>query len=154
MIHRSEGRESQRKEGEKEGTGGYYKHTLNPLRRCLGKMSHLPLIRRPAPMPKEQPLQTLIALELVLEAEPILPIRKFQQVQQLGRGLHDGERRGLRVVDDDRDAPVRVQAQEPFFLLLVGRDTDQRGGKFGAVGGGELFEENLHFLPIGGRLGD
>lgn len=112
----------------------------------------LPLIRRAAAMPEEQPLQTLIALELVLEAEAVLLVGELEQVQQLGRRLHDGEGRGLGVVDDDGDAAVRVQAEEPFFLLLVGGDVDEVEGELGAVDGGELFEEDLHFVPVRRRL--
>jgi hypothetical protein len=128
-------------------------HTLNPLRRGPLEMIHLPLIRRPAAMPKEQPLQALIALQLILEPESILPIRKLEQIQQLRRGLHDGERRGLGVVDDHRDAPVRVQAQEPFLLLDVGVDVEEGVGEGGGVGEAELFEEDLHLLAVGGGLG-
>ncbi len=105
-------------------------------------------------MPEEQPLQALVPLQLVLEAEPILLVGKLEQIQQLGRGLHDGEGRRLRVVDDDGDAAVGVQAQEPFFLLLVRADVDDGAGEFGLVGERELLEQDLHLLPVRRRLRD
>ena len=98
--------------------------TFNLLRRGPHEMVRLPLVWRAAAMPEEQPLQTLVALQLVLKPESVLLVRKLEQIQQLGRGLHDGEGRGLRVVDDDGDAAVGIQAEEPFFLLLVGGDVD------------------------------
>ncbi len=117
-------------------------------------MIDLALIRRPTAMPEEQPLQTLVPLQLVLEPEPVLLVRKLEQVQQLGRGLHDGEGRRLRVVDDDGDAAVRVETQEPFFLLFVRADVDDAGGPFGVVDEGQLLEQYLHFLPVRRRLCD
>ena len=105
-------------------------------------------------MPEEQPLQALVPLQLVLEAEAVLLVGKLEQIQQLGRGLHDGEGRRLRVVDDDGDAAVGVEAQEPFFLLLVRADVDDGGGPLGAVDERELFQQDLHFLPVGRGLRD
>jgi hypothetical protein len=40
-------------------------------------------------------LQTLIPLQLILEAKLILFIRELQKVEHLGTGFHDGERWGL-----------------------------------------------------------
>ena len=106
-------------------------------------------------MPEEQPLQTLVALELIGEAEAVLLVGELEQVEELGRGLHDGEGRRLRVVDEDGDAAVGVEAEEPFFLLLVGHDVEGGGGPAGGgVGEQELFEEDLHFLAVGGGHGD
>lgn len=73
-------------------------------------------------MPKEQPLQRLASLQLILESKHIIFIRKLQQVQELSRCLHDRKGRRLSVVDEDGDAAVRVEAEEPVFLLLVGHD--------------------------------
>ena len=115
---------------------------------------HLPLVRRAASMPEEEPLQTLVPLQLVLEPELVLLVRELQQIQQLGRRLHHGEGRVLGVVDEDGDAAVGVQAQEPLLLLLVGRDVDERRGPFGAVGELEFFEKDLDFLPVRSRLRD
>ena len=134
---------------------------------------HLTLIRRPwnaqlditfnqlnltlkntAAMPEEQPLQALIPLQLILEAKFILLVREFQQVQQFRARLHDRKRRVLRVVHDDGDPTVWVQAEEPFLLLLVRADVDDGKGEFGAVRFGQLFQEDLHFLPIGCGLRD
>ena len=46
----------------------------------LPKMVCLALIRRPAPMPKEQPLQCLTPLKFILEPKYIILIRKLQKV--------------------------------------------------------------------------
>ena len=78
--------------------------------------------RRSTPMPKEQPLQRLAPLQLILEPKHIVLIRKLQQIQELRRRLHDGERRRLRMVDKDGDAAVGIKAEEPVFLLVVGHD--------------------------------
>lgn len=73
-------------------------------------------------MPKEQPLQRLAPLQFILEPKHIILIRKLQQIQELGRRLHDRKRRRLGMVDKDGDAAVGVEAEEPVFLLLVARD--------------------------------
>ena len=73
-------------------------------------------------MPKEQPLQRLTPLQLILEAKHIVLIRKLQQIQKFSRSLHDGERRRLGMIDENGDAAVGVEAEEPVFLLLVGRN--------------------------------
>lgn len=46
----------------------------------LGKMVHLALVRRPTPMPKEQPLQCLAPLQFILEPKYIILIRELQKV--------------------------------------------------------------------------
>lgn len=96
--------------------------TRNLLLRKNIEMVRLPLIRRPTPMPKEQPLQSLIPLQLILEPENVVLVVKFEEVKQLGACFHDGERGRLGVVDDDGDAAVGAEAQEPLFLLFVGHD--------------------------------
>ena len=73
-------------------------------------------------MPEEQPLQRLRALLGVLEAEGVVLVVELEQVEQDGGGLVHGEGRGFGVVDQDGDAAVGVEAQEPVFLLLVGAD--------------------------------
>lgn len=55
-------------------------------------------------MGEEEPLQALVAGELVLETILVLFVGKLEQVEQFRRRLHDGEWRVLGVVDDDRDA--------------------------------------------------
>lgn len=64
------------------------------------------------------------------------------------------EWRGLAVVDDDGDAAIGVEAEEPLFLLLVGHDVDEGGGPGGSVEVVELFEEDLDGLAVGGVHGD
>ena len=85
-------------------------------------MVSLALIRRAASMPEKQPLQALGALKVVFEAEDVVFVRKFLEVEELGAGFHDAEGWGLVVVDDDGDAPVGVETEEPLLLLVVGHD--------------------------------
>ena len=54
-------------------------------------------------MPEEDPLQALVALELILETKDVLLVGELQKVEQLGRGFHDGEGWRHVIVDDDRD---------------------------------------------------
>jgi hypothetical protein len=105
-------------------------------------------------MPEEHPLQGLVALQFVLESELVILIEYFDQVQHLCRGLDAWKWWGLAVVDERRDAAVRVQPQEPLFLLHVGRDVDQCGAPFGAVGVGKLLEHDLRGLAVGRVLRD
>ena len=65
---------------------------------------------------------SLIPLKLILKPEGVVAVVLFEEIEQLGRGLHDGERRVLGVVEDDGDAAVRIKAEEPVFLLFVGHD--------------------------------
>lgn len=80
-------------------------------------------------MPEEQPLQRLAPLQLVLEPKDIVLVRELEEIQQLRRRFHDGKGRRLRVVDEDGDAAVGVEAEEPVFLLLVGHDVAAAGGQ-------------------------
>lgn len=76
-------------------------------------------------MPKEQPLQTLAPLKLILKPKAILPIKLLQQIQQLGARLHRHKRRALRIIHNHRNATIWVEFEEPVFLLLVGADVEQ-----------------------------
>jgi hypothetical protein len=71
-------------------------------------------------MPEEEPLQTLTALERVGEPEVVLGVVLFDEIEEFGGGLHDGEGRGLAAVEEDGDTAVGVKAKEPFVLLDVG----------------------------------
>ena len=73
-------------------------------------------------MPEEEPLQSLRALQLVLESELVILVGELQEIQELGRGFHHGERWILGVIDYDRDTAIRIETKEPVFLLLVGGD--------------------------------
>jgi len=73
-------------------------------------------------MPEEEPLQSLRALKLVLEAKLIVLVGELQEVQELGRGFHDREGWILCMIDYDRNAAVRVETEKPVLLLLVGGD--------------------------------
>lgn len=55
-------------------------------------------------MPEKGPLQGLVTLEIVLEAEPIFFVGVLEEVEEFGGSLVDGERGRLGVVDEDRDA--------------------------------------------------
>lgn len=130
----------------------------------------LTLVGRAGAVPEEGPLQALVALELVFEAEGVVLVGCFEEVEHFGGGLHDWEWRVLGVVDQDGDAAclvrrlamglfvsrewkwrraVRVETEEPLLLLLVGHDVDERGGPFRAVGILELLEQDLDGLAVG-----
>ena len=65
--------------------------------------AQITLVGRTATVPKEEPLHELALLQWVLETESEVLI-VLQKVEQLGRGLHDGERGRNCVVDEDRDS--------------------------------------------------
>jgi hypothetical protein len=69
--------------------------------------------------PEEHPLQRLVALELVLEAELIARVVFFQEVEELGGGLDDGEGGVLGVVDESGNPAVGVEAEEPWSMSVV-----------------------------------
>lgn len=94
---------------------------------CINrKVVRISLIWGSRTMPECQPLQHFGRLELVLEPELIVLVEFLEQVQELGAGLHDGERGTLGVVYQDRNATVGVETQEPVLLLLVGEDVSER----------------------------
>lgn len=68
----------------------------------FGKMIGLALVWRSASVPKEEPLQALVALKFVFEPELVVLVCKLKKVEKFGGGLHDGEWRRLGIVDDDR----------------------------------------------------
>lgn len=70
-------------------------------------MVGLALVWGATAVPEEEPLQGLVAFELILESEMVVLVRKLQQVEQLRGRLHDRERRRLGVVYKDRDAAFR-----------------------------------------------
>ena len=78
-------------------------------------------------MPEKQPLQRLVPLELVLESKSIVSVVFLYEVEELGAGLHDGEGRGLGVVDQDWDTAIRIESEEPLVFLDVGRDVTVEG---------------------------
>jgi hypothetical protein len=55
-------------------------------------------------MPEEEPLQAFAPPNIVREAELRLLVTFFEEVKQLGRGLHYRKSRVLGVVDEDRDS--------------------------------------------------
>ena len=111
--------------------------------------SKVPLIWCAATVPEEQPLQALAPLKLILETEFVILVELFQQVKELGTRLHDWEGRVTGVVDDDRDAAVGIQPQEPLLLLVVRHDVDQGRRPFGTVCFCEFFEKDLYLLSVG-----
>lgn len=66
-------------------------------------MIDLSLIRGAGPMPEEEPLKSLAPLQLVSETEDVFLIGEFEKVEKLGASLHDGKRRVLCVIHEDRN---------------------------------------------------
>ena len=50
-------------------------------------------------MPEKQPLEGFAPLELVFEAELVVLVGEFEEVEEFGAGFHDGEGGRLGVVD-------------------------------------------------------
>ena len=50
-------------------------------------------------MPEKQPLEGFTPLQLVFEAELIVLVGEFEEVEEFGASLHYGERGRLGVVD-------------------------------------------------------
>lgn len=73
-------------------------------------------------MPENEPLVGLAELTFILEVQSVFRVVVAGKVNQDGGGFHDGERGRLVVVDEDRDAAVGVEAEEPFLLLFVRGD--------------------------------
>lgn len=74
------------------------------LRRGTGEVIDLALVGSSAAVPEEGPLQGLVALEVVGEAEFVLLVGEFEEVEEFGGGFVDSEWWGLGVVDEDGDA--------------------------------------------------
>lgn len=83
-------------------------------------MIHLSLIRGTATVPEEEPLQTLAAFQLILEAKLVVLVGEFEEVEQLGGGFHDGERGRLVVVDQYRDTAYWRQVIHVSHRLAKG----------------------------------
>lgn len=75
------------------------------------------------------------------EAELVLRVVVAREVGQDREALEDGEAAAI-VVDDDGDAPVGVEVNEPGLLLRVLHDVDRLARVLGAVGVLELLEED------------
>ncbi len=64
----------------------------------------LPLIRRAATMPEEQPLQALAPLQIIGEPKQFISVRDVDEVKQFGGCFHDGEGWRSRIIDEDGDS--------------------------------------------------
>jgi len=58
------------------------------------------------------------------------------------------------VVDQERNAAVGIEAQEPFLLLLIGHNVNDSSGPCRAICLSEFFEKDLNCLTIRSALGD
>ena len=72
-------------------------------------ISLLTLVRSHGSVGEEEPLQALVALQFILEAEGVFLVGELEQVEQFRRSLHDGEWRVLGVVHNDGDAAVWIE---------------------------------------------
>jgi hypothetical protein len=89
--------------------------TLDLLGSRSQKVVSLSLVWGTGPVPKESPLESLAALQLIREAKLVLLIGHLQEVKDLSRGFVDWEWRALVVVNQDRNAAVGVEPQEPYL---------------------------------------
>ena len=76
------------------------------------------LVGSTAAVPEKEPLKCLAAFQLVREAEFVVFIFFFEEIEELGGGFHNGKRGRLRVVNYDRNTT--------WTLKLVS-DTDKWG---------------------------
>lgn len=74
--------------------------------------------------------------------------------QELGCGPRDVRKMYWFLVAGENIHTVRVESQEPLFLLLVGHDVDECSGPLGSVGVLELLEQDLDGLAVGSVHGD
>lgn len=106
-------------------------------------------------MPVEKPSEQFSLVELVCESELVVLVEFALEIDQFSARLVDSERWRDVVVDDDGDAAVGVDCEEPILLLLVCRDLDQAEVvAWSAIFGLEFFEENLDLLAVGGVCGE
>ena len=94
-------------------------------------------------MPEEQPLQCLIALQLVRETKDVFLVGELEEIKKLCTRLHDTEWGRLSVVYKDRDTTwsklsawpcesdtasqtIGIETKEPVLLLLISHDVTTR----------------------------
>ncbi len=58
-------------------------------------------------MPEKEPLQAFTPLQFILESKLVFLVDMFEEIEELGGCLHDGEWRGLSVVNEDGNATLR-----------------------------------------------
>ena len=90
-------------------------------------MVGLPLVWRATSVPEKQPLQAFAALMLVLEPKCVVLVGYFKKVEQLGGGLHDGEWRGLSIINNDRNPAFT--SSSVFFNIVLLAETEPFGFK-------------------------
>lgn len=56
------------------------------------------------------PLQGLVAFELILEAELVVLVGEFEEIEELSARFHDGEWWRLTIVYNDRDAAWKARS--------------------------------------------
>lgn len=121
-----------------EGEGrGFWQRTWDLLLGESTEVVHLALVRGAGAVPEEEPLQGFVAFELVGEAEHVFFVGEFKEVEQLGAGFHDGERRVLAVVDDDGDAAWG------YWCKQVGQGGKEEGGSAGVPLGSSLRNQSF-----------
>ena len=121
---------------------------------CHGELSTFVGRADVRPMPKKELLDRVTPLQGIREAKNVLGVGEFEQVQKLGRSLHDRKGGVQSIVDKNRNASIRIEPQEPLLLLLVGANADQGGCPFGLVCIFQLLQHDLDLLSIGSALGD
>ncbi len=100
-------------------------------------------------LPGDPLLGNRVIIRFDRETEEIVRVVVAGEISQDGEPLKDREGVAV-VVDDGRDAAVGVERRVPGGLLRVFGDVDRLVGVGGAVGGGELFEEDGGFDAVGG----
>lgn len=105
---------------------------------CTTEEPKISLIGSTATVPEEEPLKSFAPLKLVLEAECVILVCEFQQVEKFRRRFHYGEWGWHGIVDNDGDASCRrlvrplrhgiirftiwVKTEEPVLFLDISWD--------------------------------
>ncbi len=120
---------------------------LNPLRGVAHKVIGLALHRAQAGVLEEEPVGHLVVFTRARgKADTVVTVVLLDQILEDAAGLEDADRLAVgEGVGDGRDAPVRVDLEEPRLLLSVGRDVDV----LNLVGQAELLERHRDLDPVG-----
>jgi hypothetical protein len=68
---------------------------------CASEIAKVPLIWSTATVPEKQPLHNLALLEFILEPKTIVLVKFVHEVEKFCRGLHNGKRGRVSIVNDD-----------------------------------------------------
>jgi len=145
----------------KDSTETISPRTLLAIRDILwgvvSKVVCLPLHGTNSAVAKEDPLEhDALVVAPGREEEEAFGVVLANEVEKDSGGFKDAERLWLVfAVDENRDATVGIESDEPRLLLTVGGEIDPLDVVVYdvAIGGLELFEQNGHLVSVGSGCG-